>query len=286
MNCFFVSDLHGSITRYTRLFEAIHDETPDAVFIGGDILPSGLKAFFNRSGNHESFILDFIKPGLLKLRSMLNRDYPEVFMIPGNDDGRFEEAAMEDLENEGLWTCVHHRRVPFDDYTVYGYAFVPPTPFMLKDWERYDVSRYVDPGCVPPTRGMRSVPAADEDIEFSTIKEDLRVLAGNDSLDRSIFLFHSPPYQTHLDRAALDGRMIDHVPLDVHVGSIAIKKFIETRQPMVTLHGHIHESARITGHWLQQIGRTFAFTAAHDGPELALVTFNPESPETATRRLL
>jgi len=286
VNCFFVSDLHGSISRYTKLFEAIHDELPDAIFLGGDILPSGLKVFFDRSGNYDSFILDFIKPGLLKLRSTLDRNYPEIFMIPGNDDGRFEEAAVKAVESEGLWTCIHNRRVSLNDFAVYGYAFVPPTPFQLKDWERYDVSRYVDPGCVPPTQGMRSVPVPDDEIEFSTIKEDLQILAGDDSLDRAIFLFHAPPYQTYLDRAALDGRMIDHVPMDVHVGSIAIKRFIEKCQPAVTLHGHIHESARMTGHWSQQIGRTHAFTAAHDGDELALVTFDPESPKTAARRLL
>lgn len=286
MKCFFVSDLHGSISRYTRLFEAIYNETPDAVFIGGDILSSGLKALFDRSGRYDSFILEYVKPELLTLRAGMQNDYPDIFMILGNDDGRFEEAAVQAVESEGLWTCVHNRRVTLNEYRVYGYAFVPPTPFQLKDWERYDVSRYVDPGCVPPTQGMRSVPVPDDEIEFSTIKEDLQILAGDDSLDRAIFLFHAPPYQTYLDRAALDGRMIDHVPLDVHVGSIAIKRFIKTRQPAVTLHGHIHESARITGHWRQQIGRTHAFTAAHDGEELALVTFDPESPKTAARRLL
>jgi hypothetical protein len=31
------------------------------------------------------------------------------------------------------------------------------------------------------------------------------------------------------------------------------------------------------------IGRTFCFSAAHDGPELALVRFEPEHPEFATR---
>jgi len=33
------------------------------------------------------------------------------------------------------------------------------------------------------------------------------------------------------------------------VGSIAVRRFIEERQPLLTLHGHIHESARLTGDW-------------------------------------
>ncbi|HUU04736.1 MAG TPA: hypothetical protein VMZ49_02545, partial [Patescibacteria group bacterium] len=81
-----------------------------------------------------------------------------------------------------------------------------------------------------------------------------------------------------LDRAALDGRQVDSVPLDVHVGSIAIRRFIETRQPLVTLHGYVHESARLTGSWQEKIGRTFCFSAAHDGPELAVVFLIPRIP--------
>jgi Icc-related predicted phosphoesterase len=99
-------------------------------------------------------------------------------------------------------------------------------------------------------------------------------------------LFHAPPHDTELDRAALDGRRIDHAPLDVHVGSIAIRRFIERRQPRITLHGHVHESARLTGSWRATIGATHCLSAAHDGPELALVRFDPERPADATRELL
>ena len=99
-------------------------------------------------------------------------------------------------------------------------------------------------------------------------------------------LFHSPPYQTLLDRAALDGKMIDHVPLDLHVGSIAIKRFIEERQPLITLHGHIHESSRLTGHWHEFIGSTLSVNGAWDGPELSLVSFDPLEPKTISRRIV
>lgn len=35
-----------------------------------------------------------------------------------------------------------------------------------------------------------------------------------------------------------------------------------------------------------QLGRTWCFGGAHDGPELALVRFDPDAPEAATRELL
>ena len=42
----------------------------------------------------------------------------------------------------------------------------------------------------------------------------------------------------------------------LQVGSIAVKRFIEDRQPLLTLHGHVHEAAQLTGEWKIQIGRT------------------------------
>ena len=181
---------------------------------------------------------------------------------------------------------MHNRCVPWRDYTVYGYACVPPTPFLLKDWECYDVSVYLDPLCVAPEEGWFSVPVQKERLKFKTIQQDIQQLAGDQELSRAVFLFHTPPYDTGLDRAALDGQQVDYAPLDVHVGSIAVRRFIESRQPLLTLHGHIHESARITGVWKEHIGRTTAISASHDGPELALVRFDPDNIEAATRELL
>jgi len=284
--CFFVSDLHGRIERYAKLLAAVTAERPSAVFLGGDLLPSGFGLAASGEPDHQDFVNGYLAPAFEGVRTGLGRDYPAVFAILGNDDPRVEEAAMVDVGAGGLWRYVHGQRVEWVDYSVYGYACVPPTPFRLKDWERYDVSRYVDPGCVSPEEGWRTMPACPSEVRYGTIAEDLRALTTDRPLERAILLFHGAPYKTPLDRAALDGRSIDCVPLDVHVGSIAIRRFIESRHPLVTLHGHIHESARLTGTWRTVIGRTHAFSAAHDGPELALVRFDPEDLTAATRELI
>jgi len=285
-NCFFASDLHGRSERYLALFEAIAGERPAAVFLGGDLLPSGLPARRGADSANRDFLVDFLEPHLLRLQNDLGPNYPRMFVILGNDDPRSQEAAFRNAAGRGLWEYVHERRVRLEPFEVYGYSCVPPTPFQLKDWERYDVSRYVDPGCLPPEAGRHTTPVDEHAIQYATIQDDLNRLVGDAALDRAILLFHSPPYQTCLDRAALDGRTIDHVPLDVHVGSIAIRRFIEARRPLITLHGHVHESPRLTGSWREQIGTTWCYTAAHDGPELALVRFDPAAPEQATRALL
>ncbi|HUV35551.1 MAG TPA: metallophosphoesterase [Patescibacteria group bacterium] len=278
--CLFVSDLHGRIDRYRKLFRAIATERPEAVFIGGDILPH-----HGRADIPPDFINGFFLRELARLHDELDAAYPRVFVILGNDDERAVEPFLATATARELITYMHGTREPFGRWSIYGYACVPPTPFRLKDWERYDVSRFIDPGCISPEEGARTVHVPSDEVCFGTIARDLEVLAGSDDLTDAVFLFHAPPYRTELDRAPLDNICVDHVPLDVHIGSIAVRRFIESSQPLLTLHGHAHESARLTGAWRDRLGRTIALSAAHDGPELALVKFDLEDPESAVRML-
>jgi Icc-related predicted phosphoesterase len=280
------ADLHGRVDRYRKLVAAVRRIRPAAVFLGGDLLPFPVP---HRPGDAvpiRDFLGDFVIPAFGALREEMGAAYPRVFVILGNDDPAVEEAAVRAGEDSGLWDYAHGRRLAFGEFEVYGYACVPPTPFQFKDWERYDVSRYVPPGSVSPEEGIRSVSVPASVIRHATIQGDLAALTADAAMDRAVLLFHTPPHETVLDRAALDGKRIDHVPLDVHVGSIAVRRFIDTRQPWITLHGHVHESARLTGAWRQRIGRTHLFGAAHDGPELALVQFDPRHPDAATRELI
>jgi len=277
MNCFFVSDLHGKLDRYEKLFNLIIAEKPGIVFFGGDLLPS-----FNL---YDDFITEYFVKNLLLVKDNLKETYPEILVILGNDDLKSEEEKLISAQDKNLFHYINLRKISFENINVYGYSCVPPSPFLLKDWEKYDVSRYVDPGCVSPEEGFRSVKIEEPEIKFSTIKNDLDKFVNNEDVRDSVFLFHSPPYKTNLDRLDNDGKFIDYVPLDNHAGSIAIRKFIENHQPLLTLHGHIHESTRKTGNWRDKIGRTHCFSAAHDGPELALVKFDINNLDSAERFL-
>jgi len=285
-SCFFVSDLHGDGQKYQKLLDAVRREMPKAVFFGGDLLPPGLGLFGSIGRAPANFIEEYLIPQFASTREKLGDAYPRSFVIMGNDDPRVFESSLRQGEAIGVWEYVNQKKTRLGRFQIYGYSFVPPTPFLMKDWERYDVSRYVDPGCVSPEEGLRSVSASDQEKRDSTIKDDLDRLLGDDDPREAVFLFHAPPHDSNLDRAALDGRTVEHVPLDVHVGSIAIRRFIEARQPYLTLHGHVHECARLTGTWRDLIGRTPAFSAAHGGPELALVRFDLENLDSATRQLI
>ena len=282
--CLFATDLHGRISRYEKLFALIAVEHPRAVFLGGDLLPRG--SFYRTETQKDDFILQYLAPNFVRLRQELGSSYPAIFLIEGNDDPKVCEAELAEGEANGLWCYLHQRKASLANFRLFGYACVPPTPFSLKDWERYDVSRYVDPGCISPEEGRRTVAVDPSEVKWSTIERDLEALANNEVLDRAIFLMHTPPYDTLLDRAALDGKQHEHVPLDVHIGSIAVRRFIEKRQPLITLHGHVHESARLTGKWKIKIGRTICINGSHDGPELAIVRFDPEFATEASRELI
>jgi len=284
--CFFVSDLHGRIERYRKLFDRIASENPQIVFMGGDLLPSGMMAAVSGSNEPPDFIDGFLTPELVKLKDRLGDNYPRIMVILGNDDPRSEEEVILELSANGLIEYIDNRRTSMGEFDLYGYACVPPTPFRLKDRERYDVSRYTDPGRISPEEGVRTAPLPDGNPRYVTIQKDLEILTEGRNLEKSVFLFHAPPYDTNLDRAALDGMMVEGVPVDVHIGSIAVKRLILARQPLVTMHGHVHESSGLTGKWRDKIGRTNCYNAAYDGSELALIRFTLEEPDKAVRELI
>ncbi|MEJ7697140.1 MAG: hypothetical protein WKF78_11115 [Candidatus Limnocylindrales bacterium] len=77
--------------------------------------------------------------------------------------------------------------------------------------------------------------------------------------DRTIFNLHVPPKETPLDQAILlqpdlSPVMRNGSPVIGGVGSSAVRTAVERYQPLVGLHGHIHESRGSS-----RIGRTTAF---------------------------
>src|SRR6202023_3487600 len=76
--------------------------------------------------------------------------------------------------------------------------------------------------------------------------------------------FHNPPYSSGLDFAAeLDANLMPVLrggkPSIIPVGSKAVREAIKKYQPVVGLHGHIHESRGA-----QKIGRTLCLNPGSD----------------------
>ncbi|PLR87745.1 metallophosphoesterase family protein [Bacillus sp. V33-4] len=84
------------------------------------------------------------------------------------------------------------------------------------------------------------------------------------NMAKCIFNIHIPPYDTDLDQGTLydselkpvlDGDALATAP----AGSKAVREAIEMYQPLVALHGHVHESRGVT-----TIGRTVCINAGTD----------------------
>ncbi|MBN2460537.1 MAG: metallophosphoesterase [Candidatus Cloacimonetes bacterium] len=283
---FFVSDLHGKLDRYEKLFRKIYTDRPEIVLMGGDLLPSGIILHRKYDDIHTDFINDYLIKEFTKLQTDLQDEYPLVLLIMGNDDPRSEEYKLLAAQEKGLWHYLHMQKHFYKKYLFFGYASIPPSPFLLKDWERYDVSHFLDVGSISPADGYRTFPLSSTEIDHNTIARELGQLFGETDLFNAVLIFHAPPYQTDLDLTAQEGVLVDHVPMDPHVGSIAVKRLLEERQPYLSLHGHIHESARLSGSWKDMVGKTPCFSAAYDGAELALIEFDLDDPFTARRLLL
>lgn len=90
------------------------------------------------------------------------------------------------------------------------------------------------------------------------------MLAGFDDGRPLIFNFHCPPYDSGLDIATkldADLRPVTQngVPLEIPVGSAAVREAIEAYRPSAGLHGHIHEARGA-----QRIGSTYCFNPGSD----------------------
>ncbi len=277
MKCIFATDLHGRVGHYETIFNIVRQEKPDALFLGGDLLPGGAILDFGI----EEF-LTFFQTGLGSIKDTTGT---KIFLILGNDDPRSFEDRFIEADRQGLIEYVHFRTVTFGDLFVTGYSYIPPTPFLLKDWEKYDVSRYVDPGCVSPEEG-RTTSDRPEAETGNTIHQDLEELAEASPPEKTIYLFHAPPYNSVLDRADLDNKFVDHAPIDPHIGSEAVARFKKKKNPILTLHGHVHETARLSGNWRETNGAAHSFSAAHDGGEVCVVSFDTADLINAKRRLI
>jgi Icc-related predicted phosphoesterase len=69
--------------------------------------------------------------------------------------------------------------------------------------------------------------------------------------------FHDPPYGTRLDLAPKldkDLKPVFHLGIPEYVGSKSVRRFLEKYQPLLSLHGHIHEASG-----MEEIGKTMAF---------------------------
>ena len=90
------------------------------------------------------------------------------------------------------------------------------------------------------------------------------LMEGVEDTSRAILNLHVPPYDSQLDTAPeLDENLrvvaTAGQPRLIPVGSTAVRELIERYEPMLTIHGHVHESRGAT-----RIGRSLCINPGSD----------------------
>jgi len=281
MKVLYTSDLHGEIYLYQELLSLAISSSSEVMAIGGDLLPSfpPTKRYEDMVPNQKTFIDQFLSPLLRKI--LETTSIQQIFLIAGNWDLGYPHLFRESSER-----IIDLNRRSYrlkNGYELIGYPFVPPTPFRPKDFEKMDDHE----APWPPQKNPSYIRSSDQSDQLSpvdpylyfrgrgTIEEDLDRLPKPLHQKRAIYIMHSPPFGTRLD--LIEGGK--------SVGSRSIKTFIERNQPLLTLHGHIHESPKLSGVYVDRIGETLAVNpgqfiwAERDSSGLHAVTFEMERSE-------
>ena len=285
MKCLFTSDLHGEIHLYQELLLLASSYSSEIVVLGGDLLPSfpPTKRYEDMVPNQKTFIDQFL---LSFFERMLNTtSLRQIFLISGNWDLGYSYLFNGPMENV---IDLNQRSYSLDNgYDLVGYPFVPPTPFRPKGFEKMDDRE----APWPPQKNPSYILSPDQTDRLipidpylylrgrETIEEDLDHLPKPLHPKRTTYVMHSPPFGTHLD--LIQGGK--------SAGSRSIKAFIERNQPLLTLHGHIHESPELSGAYIDRIGKTLSINpgqsawSGRDVMKLHAVTCEIENIEGTLR---
>ena len=276
MKFIYTTDIHGNERALRHLFNFAEELQVDAVVFGGDILPApdSVNTF---TSQQREFINSVLRPTIEEFKS---RNRSEIFIMLGNDDASGCVEDLLSLERDGVSKYIHMKIHAIRDCFIYGYSFVPLTPFGIKDWEKYDISDQVPPGTIfPPffTKGGGSIPVDfKNDIRpRGTIEDDFKKILSETNPSRTIYVTHSPPYNTALD-IIYNGQ---------HVGSRAIRAFIEKAQPLLTLHGHIHESPSRSNKVFDKLGNTLCINPGDSKGKLSALFLDTDNILKSMKKL-
>ena len=171
----------------------------------------------NADARKETFrqiMLDGVRRWMNMAEEKLRGSGVRIFVCPGNDD----EMEVDDVVREsGMVELGEGRMVEIDGFTMISTGWSNHTP-----WNTHR-----------------------EETE-EKLGERIEAMAKNiPDPSRAIFNLHCPPFRSGLDEApAIDADLkLMHGGRALRpVGSTAVRQAIDKHQPLLSLHGHIHES--------------------------------------------
>jgi Icc-related predicted phosphoesterase len=285
---FFVTDVHGSETTFRKFVNSGQFYGVDVLVLGGDIagkmvvpildLGSGRYRATIQSITHEltgdDEVAAFVKrAGKLGTYTTIVTvdEYDALEADPARVDALYHELATARMAR---WIEFAEERLEGTGIRCYITGGNDDAPDILEPLTTHEGENVVacegksvtidadghvmlSTGLSNPTPWATPREVPDEELA-ATIEE---IVAGRDDFSRAIFNFHAPPKDSTLDTAAQLDWSTDPpkvvtsggTPVMYGAGSAAVRAAIEKHQPLLSLHGHIHESRGQTA-----IGRTVA----------------------------
>lgn len=238
--------LHGDQRLFREVILAAETENASHLIFGGDTFPNVAAPDHSIAETQADFLEAVVKPFLEDLRL---RSRAIVIFHPGNNDYRFPTVSRLKA-----WAKTQRGRVAVADdgsfknllpVPIVAYPYVPPTPCEVKDWEKWDDAEtgnripetFVHGVMSEELRGTTPVLLSPSHAG-DTIQGDLEARALSLPANAPfVLLAFGPPFETPLDLLS---------PGE-HIGSRALRQFIEKTKPVVSLHGHAHQSPRVNG---------------------------------------
>jgi len=266
MKIVFVTDLHGCLWKYDKLYKVAKAHKADVVINSGDMLPKTSNLFQQDM---------FITKELEKNFKLFNKAKIHYLCYLGNDDLMIFDSLFEKTCRQYEYICnmaQHKKNIYGTDFI--GLNWVVDYPFRLKDRCRMDTSDYIfqrqfGTGLLSTSSGWKEINNWYSYANtLPTIKDELNDLPLPQDMQNSVYIIHMPPAHLGLDTCG-NGK---------NVGSQALYDFLSIHQPKLSLHGHIHESPEMTGIWKAQLGNTICIQPGQTN-EFIYVIINTKTME-------
>lgn len=272
MKFLYATDIHGDEKKYEKALEIAKKENIHYIVTGGDLLPPK-----NRIKTQVPFMQGFLNDYFNKLE---DNNITFIF-IPGNDDLLICDPYYDKLEREHKNVYnINRKSLKIEDCEFIGFDLILDTPHDSK--ERI----ITEEGFIPEKQRdpyfTLSIPIPKKHYEnweevrdnyLPYMKDILATLPEPDQNYKTIYITHYPP--TDLGFGVVKNS-------DRRVGSKDIKTFFEEKQPYLTFHGHVHESADLPeGNWIGKIGETTSFQPGqtHMGEELIYIIIDTDKDD-------
>jgi Icc-related predicted phosphoesterase len=276
----FTADLHGSDLCYRKFLRAIQNYKADIAIIGGDITGKALVPIIaKRDGTYVTtlFGVEHVANDEKELPKLTDKIVAVGFYYKIMTKEEYEEFSQNESAQKKIFEELIVERVKRWVELAESFVKTNKIKFLLMPgnddiYEVDDVinkSEYVinPAGKIIQINNTHEVVGCDlanmtpwkcpRDVEDEVLEARLeRVMTNIKNPNTTILVLHAPPYGTNIDLAPALDKDLRYVTkggqlIFEHVGSKGIRKIIEKYQPLLGLHGHIHESKGY-----DKIGRT------------------------------